>query len=300
MEAAECGAASLSIILGYHGRWVQLEEARVACGVSRDGSKASNMLKAARSFGLEAKGFQIEADKLRDFGTPFVVFWQFRHFLVVEGFSGDKVFLNDPATGPRTVPFQDFDNSYTGVALTFSPGPDFVAGGERSSSWSGLRSRLAGGGPALMLVLLASLFLVVPTLAVPAFNRVFIDQVLTEGFTDWIRPLVIFMIGTGILVMGLTAVQQRYLLRLETRISLRSSSSFLQRVLRLPVSFFFQRQPADVASRIQANDSVAQLLSRDLATAMVSGLVIVFYAIFMFSYDVTLTLISVSRVVSPK
>ncbi|MFT4656493.1 MAG: NHLM bacteriocin system ABC transporter peptidase/ATP-binding protein [Minisyncoccia bacterium] len=292
MEASECGAASLSIILGYYGRWAPLEESRIACGVSRDGSKASNILKAARSYGLKAKGYQIEAANLRDFATPFVVYWDFRHFLVVEGFSGDKVYLNDPATGPRTVPYQDFDNSYTGVALTFSPGPNFVKGGERSSSWSGLRSRLAGSRAALTLVLLASVLLVIPSLAVPAFNRIFIDQVLTGGLTEWIRPLVVFMIGTGVMVMALTALQQRYLLRLETRISLQSSSAFLRRVLHLPVSFFFQRQPADVAVRVQTNDKVAQLLSRDLATAMISGIVVVFYAGFMFSYDVTLTMIS--------
>jgi ABC-type bacteriocin/lantibiotic exporter with double-glycine peptidase domain len=298
MEAVECGAASLGIILGYFGKWVKLEELRVACGVSRDGSKASNVLKAARSYGLEAKGYQIEAEKLRDFETPFVVFWNFHHFLVVEGFSGDKVHLNDPGTGPRVVSYQDFDNSYTGVALTFTPGPEFTPGGDRPSSLGGLSSRLRGGAPALTLVMLASLLLVIPGLIAPAFNRIFIDRVLTAGFTEWIWPLIAFMVGTGVAAVALTRIQQRYLLRLETRMAVESSEGFLRHVLRLPVDFFSQRQPADVSSRVQANDKVAQLLSRDLATSVIAAILVIFYAVFMFTYDVTLTLISVGLVIA--
>ncbi len=292
MEAVECGAAALGIILGFFGKWVKLEELRISCGVSRDGSKASNVLRAARSYGLESKGYQVEADKLRSFETPFVVFWNFHHFLVVEGFSRDKVHINDPGTGPRTISYQEFDNSYTGVALTFAPGSNFKSDGEQPSSWKSLLARLNGGGPALSLVMLASLFLVIPSLVVPAFNRIYIDRVLTDGFTEWIGPLILFMVGTAIAAMTLTSLQQQYLLRLETRMTLGSSSNFIRHVLRLPVSFFSQRQPADVSSRIQSNDTVAQLLSRDLATSVISAVLVIFYAGFMFTYDPVLTILS--------
>ena len=292
MEAVECGAAALGIILGFFGKWVKLEELRISCGVSRDGSKASNVLRAVRSYGLESKGFQIEADNLRTFETPFVVFWNFHHFLVVEGFSRDKVHINDPGTGPRTISYQEFDNSYTGVALTFAPGSNFKSDGEQPSSWKSLLARLNGGGPALSLVMLASLFLVIPSLVVPAFNRIYIDRVLTDGFTEWIGPLILFMVGTAIAAMTLTSLQQQYLLRLETRMTLGSSSNFIRHVLRLPVSFFSQRQPADVSSRIQSNDTVAQLLSRDLATSVISAVLVIFYAGFMFTYDPVLTILS--------
>lgn len=292
MEAVECGAAALGIILGFFGKWVKLEELRISCGVSRDGSKASNVLRAARSYGLESKGYQVEADKLRTFETPFVVFWNFHHFLVVEGFSRDKVHINDPGTGPRTISYQEFDNSYTGVALTFAPGSNFKSDGEQPSSWKSLLARLNGGGPALSLVMLASLFLVIPSLVVPAFNRIYIDRVLTDGFTEWIGPLILFMVGTAIAAMALTSLQQQYLLRLETRMTLGSSSNFIRHVLRLPVSFFSQRQPADVSSRIQSNDTVAQLLSRDLATSVISAVLVIFYAGFMFTYDAVLTILS--------
>jgi len=296
MEAVECGAAALAIVLAHHGKWVPLEELRVSCGVSRDGSRASNVLKAARRYGLEAKGYQMETTALAELQTPFVVFWNFHHFLVVEGFKGDTVLLNDPGTGPRKVQLEEFENSYTGVALTFRPGPGFSPGGRRTKAFDGLGRRLRGGGGALLLVLLASLVLVVPGLMAPAFNRIFIDRVLTAGFTGWIAPLFAVIVGTALVAMALTSLQQHYLLRLETRMALRSSAAFVRHVLRLPVEFFSQRSPADVSSRIQANDTVAQLLSRDLATAAVSAIVVVFYAVFMFSYDLWLTLISIALV----
>ena len=296
MEAVECGAAALGIVLAHYGRWVPLEELRRTCGVSRDGSRASNVLRAARSYGLEAKGFQMETAKLREFATPFIVFWNFHHFLVVEGFRGDTVYLNDPASGPRKVDLKDFDNSYTGVALTFTPSAEFSTGGEKPSAFAGLGTRLAGGGGALLLVFLASLLLVVPGLIAPAFTRVFIDRVLGGGFTNWMWPLLAAMLFVALLASGLTWLQQQYLLRLETRIALGSSSTFLRHVLRLPVEFFTQRQPADVSSRVQSNDTVAQLLSRDLATSMISAVLVVFYAVFMLSYDVVLTVLGVSMV----
>ncbi|WP_116998270.1 NHLP family bacteriocin export ABC transporter peptidase/permease/ATPase subunit [Desertimonas flava] len=298
MEAVECGAAALAIVLAHHDKWVPLEELRVSCGVSRDGSRASNVLKAARRYGMVAKGYQMDTAALAELQTPFIVFWNFHHFLVVEGFKGDTVFLNDPGTGPRKVHVEEFENSFTGVALTFRPGPDFKPGGSRTKAFDGLGRRLRGGGAALLLVLLASLLLVIPGLMAPAFSRIFIDRVLTAGFTSWIGPLFAVIAVTALAAMALTSLQQHYLLRLETRMALRSSAAFVRHVLRLPVEFFSQRSPADVSSRIQANDTVAQLLSRDLATAAVSAIVVVFYAVFMFSYDLVLTLISVALVVA--
>lgn len=288
MEAVECGAAALSIILAYHGRHVPLEELRLACGVSRDGSKASHVLKAARQYGLTAKGYRYEPATLRRQTMPVIVFWSFNHFLVVEGFKKDRVYLNDPATGPRVVDAKEFDESYTGVALLFEPGPEFKKGGSRPGFVKTLARRLKGAEVALSYTLLASLALVIPGLVIPTFTKIFVDEYLVRGAQDWLRPLLLGMALTAVLRAALTHLQQSRLLQLETWLALTSSSAFFWHVLRLPIEFFNQRYAGDIAQRVGSNDTVAQLLSGELATQAIGALTAVFYAALMLQYDATL------------
>jgi NHLM bacteriocin system ABC transporter peptidase/ATP-binding protein len=296
MEAVECGAAALGIVLAHFGRWVPLEELRIACGVSRDGSKASNMVKAARRYGLEAKGYKREPASLRGVEPPMILHWNFNHFVVLEGFRRGKVHLNDPATGPRTVTEEELDQAFTGVVLTFRPGPGFARGGEPPSLLAALRRRLDGSGAALAFVLLAGLALVVPALVIPVFSKVFVDRVLLEGRGDWLRPLLLAMAAAALLTGALTWLQQSYLLRLETRMAVAGSSRFLWHVLRLPTEFFSQRFAGDISSRVTINDRVAQLLSRELATNAIGALMIVFFAAVLFQYDAVLTLVGIVTV----
>lgn len=291
MEAVECGAASLAMILAYWGKYVSLEELRLACGVSRDGSKASNLLRAARKYGLEAKGYRKDPDSVKEMQLPMIIHWNFNHFLVLEGFQKGKVFLNDPGVGPRTVTEEEFDKSFTGVLITFSPGPDFLKGGEKPSIATSLKKRLKGSEIALTYVILVGLALVVPGLLIPVFSKVFVDDILLAGRQTWLAPLLLGMGLTALLRGLLTWIQQYYLLRLETKIALTTSGQFMWHVLRLPVEFFSQRYAGDISSRMQSNDKVAMLLSGQLAINALNLIMIVFYFVLMLQYSLPLSLV---------
>lgn len=296
MEAVECGAAALAMILAYHGRIVSLEELRLACGVSRDGTKASNVIRAARGYGLTARGFSLEPEQLRDLDLPLIVFWNFNHFLVVEGFGRDKVYLNDPATGRRTVPQEEFDQSFTGVVLTFEPGPTFSRGGRRRSLIAALGQRLRGATAGLAFVVLASLALVVPGLVLPSLISAFIDTYLVRGVSESLVPILGAMGASALLMAALTWLQQAALIKLDGRLALSGAGRFFWHVLRLPIAFYTQRYGGEIGARVAINDSIAQLLSARLATTILSVVVIGFYAALMLSYDLVLTLISIGIV----
>ncbi len=293
MEAVECGAASLATILAHYGRFVSLEQLRVDCGVSRDGSNAGNLLKAARKYGLKAKGFRKSIDGLRALPMPAVVFWNFDHFLVVEGIGEEKVYLNDPAAGPRVVSAQEFDESYTGVALVFEPGPDFEPGGQKPSLTGTLRKRLAGSEVGLAYVFFTSLALVITGLVFPIFVGFFVDNVLVKDNVQWIYPLLFGMAIIAVIRAILTWLQQHYLLRLQTKIALSSTSQFISHVLLLPAQFFTQRYAGDISSRVQINNRVSTLLTGQLATAAINVLLIILYALLMFQIDALLTTIAI-------
>lgn len=293
MEAVECGAASLSMILAYYGRFEPLEKLRSECGVSRDGSKAGNLLKAARKFGLEAHGYKKAASSLQADQLPMVIFWNFNHFLVLEGGKKNKIYLNDPASGPRIVENTEFDNSYTGVALTFKPGPDFKPGGTKPSVLKPLTKRLKGSENALIYIILAALFLVIPGIVIPSFFKIFIDDVLSQGMTGWFRPLLLGMAVAAILTGILNWLKERYLLRMQTKLAITGASRFLGHVFRLPVNFFFQRFAGDIASRVELNDNIAMLLSQQIATNFINLLLLFFYAAIMFQYDILLTTVGI-------
>lgn len=292
MEAVECGAASLGIVLEYYGRIVPLEALRVSCGVSRDGSKASNILRAARTYGLDAKGWRKEIAALREMSGPLIVFWNFNHFLVLEGFGRGVVYLSDPASGRRQVSDDEFDRSYTGVVLELRPSASFQRGGQSRSMMTALGRRLTGSHAALLFSVLLGLLLIVPGLASPTFTRLFIDGVLVAKSTTLVRPLLLVMVATMLLTSAATWLQQHYLLRFETKLSVASSGQFLWHVLRAPMTFFTQRSSGDIGSRVAANDTIAGVLSGQLATTALSLLTSVFYLVVLFSYDVLLALVA--------
>ena len=188
MEAVECGAASLAMVLGHYGRHVPLEELRIACGVSRDGSRASNLLKAARGYGLTAKGMQMDLAALADVQGPAILFWEFNHYVVYDGmgrrFGRRGIYINDPAKGRRFVPMEEFDGSFTGVVLILEPGDGFERGGRKPGVLGAMPARLRGTAGTMPAAVLASLLLVAVGAAVPALSRQYIDMFLIGGQTS--------------------------------------------------------------------------------------------------------------------
>ncbi|MBT3399203.1 MAG: NHLP family bacteriocin export ABC transporter peptidase/permease/ATPase, partial [Rhodospirillaceae bacterium] len=293
MEAVECGAAALGSVLGFYGLYVTLEELRGACGVSRDGAKASKVVQAARYYGMEAKGQRLELDEALAEPTPYIAFWGFNHFVVIDGVGPNHVYINDPASGPRKISTKEFGENFTGVALSMEPGPEFTKGGQRPSTLRALLDWVRNSRSALSYLMAASLLLVFPGLLLPIFLKTFIDDVLIRGFNDWVFPLVIGIVLAGLLDGLLTYFQQRQFLRLQTKLGIATAGEFFWHVLRLPVDFYTQRYIGDIADRVQSCHRLAMLLAGPLPTNAVNMFTAVFFVVIMAVYSVPLTLAAV-------
>jgi NHLM bacteriocin system ABC transporter peptidase/ATP-binding protein len=297
MEAVECGAASLAMILAYHGRWIPLERLRSDCGVSRDGSKASNVLRAARSHGMVAKGFKKEIEQLREMKLPYIVFWNFNHFLLVEGFGKGEVFLNDPAEGRRRVSDEEFEESFTGVVLTFETAEGFTREGGPPSVVAALKRRMHGSSTPLLFLLMASLIGVIPGMANAAYSRVFLDNILLGGMWNWMKPLALVMSATTLLMLILGVLSGWVTLRFQMRMAISQSAKYFWHTLRLPMDFFAQRYGAEIGSRVAINETVSTVIATQLTGGVLNVVMVLFYAAVMLKYDVLLTSIGITMAV---
>lgn len=293
LEAVECGAACLGMILEYHGFVVPLSELRLECGVSRDGVKAGNMVKAARHYGLKAKGLKESLQGAMELKCPYIAFWNFNHFLVVEGFDPKReiVYLNDPAHGHRKVSFQEFDDSFTGVVLLMEPDEHFKKGGSKPGFVDALKYRFQHSHNAIWYLLLCGLLLTIPGLVIPAFTQVYIDQVIGESRMDWLRPLVVAMAASVVFKAAVEICKYLCLRRLHIHLSVTMSSQFFWHLLKLPMRFYSQRYSGEIATRQNLNDDIAKVLSGKLADTSLNILMMFFYAILMFYYNQTLMLV---------
>lgn len=310
MEALECGAASLAMILAYYGKWIPLEQVRLDCGVSRDGSNARNVLHAARSYGLIAKGYRYEPEELKQNGEfPCIIHWNFNHFVVLNGFQKDKAVLNDPAQGTVTVSMKVFDESFTGICLMFKPGENFVPDGKPKSVWSFAKKRLKGTGTAVTFVVLTTIITSLIGVINPAFSRIFLDRLLTGENPGWLIPFIAALSGIGILQLITAWIQAVYTLRINGKIDIVGSTSFMWHVLQMPMEFFSQRMAGDIQQRQSSNAEVAKNLVDTLAPLALNTAMMFFYLMVMLRYSVMLTLIGivsifinliVSRIISQK
>lgn len=285
MEAVECGAAALAIVLGYYGRFVPLAQLRVDCGVSRDGSKASSILKAARKHGLVAKGYSKGLNKLEEVRLPAIVFWEFNHFIVLEGFSEDYVFVNDPAYGHRRIPRQTFSDGFTGVVLAFEPSEDFQKSGSLPSPFPTLWRHTEGSRQALLFVMICGLFAAVPGIALAACTRVLLDEVIAQGNYDWLRPLLSALGFVLVLQLSLTALSGLFFRRLRMGLSARLSAKFYRHLLQLPYQFYSQRYVGDVVDRSRLIDGIVGLVAGQLTGTAVGMVMMVLFGFVLFSYN---------------
>ena len=292
MEALECGAASLTMILAYYGKWIPLEQVRADCGVSRDGSNAKNVLRAARSYGLTAKGYRYEPEDLKKHGKfPCIIHWNFNHFLVLNGFKGNKAILNDPAKGCYGVSMETFDKSFTGICLMFEPSEDFEPGGKPKSVLAFAKARLRGAGAAVAFTVLTTVIASLMGLISPAFSRVFLDRLLTGQNPEWFVPFLYALAAFSALQVLVSLIQAVFTARINAKIAAVGSTTFMWKVLRMPMEFFSQRMAGDIQQRMGTNASIAGSLVGTLAPLAIDAAMMVFYLVVMLRYSVLLTAI---------
>ena len=294
MEVTECGAASLAMVLAYYGCYIPLEQMRVETGVSRDGCNAKNIFRAAKSHGLNCKAFRKEPADLRKLPMPCIIHWNFNHFVVLEGFRGGAVYINDPAHGRRKLTMQELDESFTGVVLTFEKTKEFVKQKKQGRTLSFIRKGVKGYWPVLLRLLYVGILLIFPGLVLPTLSRIFVDDILGSGYTEWFTRLMVFMASCLLLKAGLSFYRSAVLAKLQSKMSLISGYHFLQHMFRLPIHFFDQRSPGDLAYRVENNDEVNTFLAGDLAETALSIFTAAFYLVILFLFSPTLTLIGLS------
>ena len=298
MEALECGAACLAMVMAYYEKWVPLEQLRVDCGISRDGSTAKNLLVAARSYGFEARGYRLEPDDLVHSGTfPCIIHWNFNHFVVLTGFRRGKAIINDPARGTVAISMEEFDKSFTGICLLITPNDSFVPGGKPKSVWKFARSRLAGTGAAVAFVVLSSLIAVLMDIIRPGFSRIFMDRLLTQKNPEWFYPFLIGLAVISAVQILVSAIQSIYSNKLNGKMAVIGNMTFLWKVLHLPMEFFSQRMAGDIQSRQNTNTSIAESLINTFAPLALNIIMMLFYLVVMLRYSYILTLVGISSIV---
>lgn len=297
MEATECGAASLTMICAYYGRFIPLEQMRIETGVSRDGCNAKNILRAARKFGFQAKGYRKSLEALLELQPPCIIHWNFNHFVVWEGVKNKSPYINDPAMGRRKLTMEELDECYTGVVLTFEKTDAFQKSKRTNTMGTFVRQRLAGQYGSLAGLITVGLCLVAPGLILPTFSQVFVDDILLGGNTGWLPAFLAAMAFTVLFQAFLTWYRGAVLLKLQTKMALLSAYRFLSHLMRLPISFFDQRYTGDLASRVENNNAVSDFLAGDLAETVLNIFVAVFYLLLMLVYSPILTAIGVGSVI---
>ena len=297
MEMVECGAASLTMIMHYYQKWIPLEQARVDCDVSSNGSSAKNIIIAARSYGMKAEAWRVDPEDLQKEGPfPCILHWGFNHFVVLCGFRGKRAVINDPARGRVTVEWEEFDREYTGICITFEPGETFEPGGKKENVLDYARERLKGTGSAVAFVALTTAITSLLGIIQPVFTQIFLDRLLTARNPEWLGPFMGALSGMIIVMITVSWIAAVYSLRIQGKMAAYGSASYLWKVLRLPMQFFNQRLSADIADRQATNASIAGTMVNTFAPLALQAAMMVFYLVVMIRYNWVMALIGVSAI----
>ena len=297
MEALECGAASLAMVMAYYHKWVPLDQVRVECGVSRDGSNALNILKAAKRYGLECHAKRYTVERLQEKASyPAIIFWSMNHFVVLDGFKKDYVYLNDPAKGRVRMPVAEFRKYYSGICLELSPGEAFVADGRKKTTADFLRDGLSGNVRLVGLVMITGALAAAGGVLVPVFSRIFTDDILSGGRQSWYHGFLLFFASIILFQLIASIVNQTLILRATGKLAVKANARFMYHIFRMPMQFFAQRMSGDLANRQAANDTVATTLITRLAPTLINLLMLVFYLFVMIQYSPVLTAVGIVTV----
>ncbi len=298
LEALECGAASLAMVMAYYEKWIPLEQVRADCGVSRDGSNAKNVYLAAQSYGFQVEAFRRSPEVMREKGTfPCIIHWDFNHFVVLNGFQGKTACINDPARGFVKVSEEEFDKSFTGIVIVPTPGPDFKPEGKRKSTVEFARKRLVGAGAAVAFVMLTTIISYMFGIVNPIMSQIFMDRLLSGSNRDWLMPFISVMIGLGVLQVVVAWAQTVYSLKINGKMALMGSTSYMWKVLHMPMEFFSQRMAGDIQQRRGTNESIAGTLVNTLAPLALNSIMMIFYLVLMLRRSLLLTAIGISTIV---
>lgn len=297
MENLECGAAALAIILGYYGTYIPLEELRVKCGVSRSGVNAYNVTEAAKFYGLEATGFRVDANHIHEVELPAILYWDFEHFVVLEGVRGNAVYINDPAMGPVKIALEEFRRRFSQIAIEMKPGPTFKKQGSPPSLWLGIKERILPFKDAFFYIIFLQLILILIGFSQPIFIQLFLDKVLVEPILSWKREFLLLCFFMIFLTTLMTWMQGKFMNLMQIRLGIRYSTEFLWHVLRLPVTFFSQRFGGEIIHRMGLNNQVAATLNSEMMLTAINVVLIGVYAIIMYQYDAPITLVGITAAV---
>ena len=298
LEALECGAACLTMIMAYYEKWIPLEQVRIDCGVSRDGSNAKNILLAARNYGMEAGGYKMEPETLREKGLfPCIVHWNFNHFVVCCGFKGKYAYLADPARGNVKVTMEEFDEAFTGICLMFRPSKEFVPGGKKKSTLDFAAKRLRGARAAVIFVVLTTLINYLFGIINPGFTRFYMDRLLTGENRELLMPFIALLSAVGIVQLIVNASQYIYSLKINGKMAVIGNSTYMWKVLKLPMEFFSQRMAGDIQMRQETNADIASTIIDTLTPLALNAIMMVVYLVFMLRLSPLLTLVGISTIV---